>query len=141
MVLLSGVLAWGSLVGGCGGDDGAGTACSAAVDCYPDVVDDLQGGPALCLDRTAGGYCTHECATDADCCAVDGECPAGMAQVCAPFESTGNRMCFLSCEATDVADAGYDDADAYCNDLAARDFGCRSTGGGSQNRKVCFPPG
>jgi hypothetical protein len=50
-------------------------------------------------------------------------------------------MCFLSCEDTDVAAAGFDDSDAYCDELAARDFTCRSPGGGAQNRKVCFPPG
>jgi hypothetical protein len=67
-------------------------------------------------------------------------------QVCAPFESTGQKMCFLSCEADDVraADAGAHDAGvsadtAYCTTYASAAFSCRSTGGGRENRKICAP--
>jgi hypothetical protein len=46
-------------------------------------------------------------------------------------------MCFLSCEADDIPDDR--DEQQYCQDEASRDFICRSSGGGSQNRKVCVP--
>ncbi len=118
-----------------GGGEQAGQTCDVPDECYPDVDDlDALRGDVICLDRVAGGYCTHLCTTDEDCCAVEGECRTGYPQVCAPYESTGMMMCFLSCEADDL---GGDDPDAYCYDNASREFTCRSTGGGSENRKVC----
>lgn len=118
------------------GDSGngmAGAACEVFEDCYPDAnLEEIQGD-VMCLDRVPGGYCTHTCSSDADCCAAEGECDARL-QVCAPFESTGMMMCFLSCEDADV---GEDDPDGYCHDYASPEFSCRSTGGGSNNRKVC----
>jgi hypothetical protein len=124
--------------GGTGGGspDNVGSVCKAPADCYPALDGGALSGPAICLDRTDEGYCTHECQTDADCCAVDGECKTGIKQVCAPFESTGKMMCFLSCE---DADTGGADGTQHCRDNVSPDFGCRSTGGGSKNRKVCFP--
>ncbi len=123
--------------------ENTGSACTNASQCYPGVADaGALKGAALCLDRVAGGYCTHECTTDADCCAVEGECRTGYKQVCAPFESTGKMMCFLSCEEADVTAApGADTTDPalYCQHYANEAFGCRSTGGGSKNRKVCVP--
>ena len=123
----------------CGHDDGndgasgAGSACDVPSDCYPDAdLDEIQGD-VMCLDRVPGGYCTHTCATDADCCAAQGECD-GRPQLCAPFESTGVMMCFLSCEAADV---GQEDPEGYCDAYASPEFSCRSTGGGAQNRKIC----
>ncbi len=125
------------LVAACGDDDeevdGVGSACTKAEQCYADLEAEVAGA-AMCLDRVEGGYCTHACATDADCCTVEGECPGGREQVCGPFESTGLRLCFLSCE--DQADG-----DAYCAEYAHEGFICRSTGGGSTNRKVCVPNG
>ena len=106
-----------------------------------------------CLDRVRGGYCTNLCETDADCCAVAGECETNLKQVRSPFESTGQKMCFLSCEDEDIAaataahglpdagdagDAG-DPATLYCQTFAAPNTTCRSSGGGSSNRKVCIP--
>lgn len=124
----------------CHDDDAefAGQACDVADDCFPDVSDeDLATlGELRCLDRVPDGYCTHLCETDEDCCAVEGECKTDLAQVCAPFESTGERMCFLSCEAADIGDH---DEGSYCQDYAHPAFGCRSTGGGAENRKVCVP--
>lgn len=116
--------------------DHAGQPCMTPDDCYPDVEDPttIVGGPVVCLDRVPEGYCTHECTTDADCCAVPGECATDLRQVCAPFESTGKMMCFIACEAEDVGDA---DANDYCHEYASTGFGCRSTGGGADNRKVC----
>jgi hypothetical protein len=121
---------------GCDDDDddgGVGASCVSADQCYAGLVEEVQGEP-VCLDRVEEGYCTHECGDDDDCCAVEGECPNGKEQVCAPFESSNLRLCFLSCE-------GQEDADAYCDQYAYRGFICRSTGGGSANRKVCVPGG
>lgn len=141
-------------LGGCDNDEGssrggspeqAGEACVSPDDCYPDVADPtLLAGAVECLDRVQDGYCTHQCDTDADCCAVPGECDTPLPQVCAPFESTGLRMCFLSCEqdALDQAEAAgfeFTDDAAFCQRYAHPRFGCRSTGGGSENRKVCVP--
>jgi len=134
--------------GGGGGSGGSpeqtGSACDVADDCYPKVTDHtLIQGEIQCLDRVQGGYCTHLCQTDADCCAADGECETGFKQVCAPFESTGQMMCFLSCEDGDLVplDGGTTapDPETYCQTEASPDFICRSSGGGKQNRKVCVP--
>lgn len=148
-----------SLFVGCGGDadgtndgedvrpmDGAtGAVCEAADDCFDMVADgDLQG-EAQCLDRVEGGYCTHTCTADEDCCAAEGECPDDENQVCSPFESTGQMLCFLSCEPEDLEAAQDDweeppeDANDYCQRGAAYDFICRSSGGGADNRQVCVP--
>ncbi len=123
--------------GACGDDDESsdrvGSACTAADQCYRDL-DRMVAGAAVCLDRVEGGYCSHQCRSDGDCCAVEGECPNGEEQVCGPFESTGQMLCFLSCE-------GQQDGDAYCASYAHEGFTCRSTGGGAKNRKVCIPNG
>ena len=142
-----------TLGGACGGDadvdphgsgvgaggsfpEQTGSKCETEADCYPDVDPaDLQG-EVLCLDRARDGYCTHLCEDDDDCCAVEGECVAGYPQVCAPFADQPDKRCFLSCEASDIGDLGSDD---YCRTYAHPSFGCRSTGGGSENRKVCVP--
>lgn len=115
--------------------DMVGEACEVVDDCYDDVDHADLAGEVQCLDRVPGGHCTHLCQSDADCCAIEGECETDLPQVCAPFESTGLMMCFLSCEGEDVGD----DPDAFCHEHAHPDFGCRSTGGGSANRKVCVP--
>jgi hypothetical protein len=131
------------LVLACGGGDGrfgenAGSACEAVDDCYPDVDHDELQGDVECMDRVEGGYCTHTCQTDADCCAVDGECESGLTQVCAPFENSDTKRCFVACEGADVED--YDGTeDEYCQEFAHSELTCRSTGGGSENRKVCMP--
>jgi hypothetical protein len=121
-------------------DDGAtGAICEVAEDCFPDVEEGALAGDALCLDRVDEGYCTHDCAVDEDCCAADGECDDDFDQVCAPFESTGLMLCFLSCENEDVMAAGAEDDSAFCQEGAGSDFICRSSGGGSANRKICVP--
>jgi hypothetical protein len=120
-------------LGGCHDHhENTGHTCTAVDQCYPGVNPADLLGAAVCLDRVPGGYCTHLCVDDTDCCAVDGECETGFPQVCAPFESTGDRYCLLSCE-------GVADETTYCQDHASSDFGCRSTGGGAANRKVCVP--
>lgn len=131
------------LVVACGGDDPppaahAGQSCSQPSQCYTTLDGATLRGEVQCLNRVEGGYCTHLCATDADCCAVPGECPGGKKQVCAPFESTGQMMCFLSCEADEVSASGVADGE-FCQRFAHPAFGCRSSGGGKDNRKVCVP--
>ncbi len=127
--------------GGTGGTrpEGTGSICEAPSDCYPDVEEGAIEGEILCLDRVQDGYCTHECEVDEDCCNAEGECEEGLHQVCSPFESTDTRMCFVSCETEDVDAAGEDDEGTYCQKRASPDFICRSSGGGSENRKICVP--
>ncbi len=140
--------------GGAGGTAGVpeqtGRSCEAPSDCYPAVEAGALSGEVVCLDRVTDGYCTHLCETDDDCCAAPGECETDLRQVCSPFESTGMRFCFLSCEDEDLrpADAGAPDSATpdvdpgeYCRREAHEDFICRSSGGGSKNRKVCVPGG
>lgn len=129
------------------GGELTGQSCKAPTDCYQGLDAQSLAGEVRCLDRVTNGYCTHLCDKDEDCCAVPGECKTGLKQVCAPFESTGEKYCFLSCEPDDIAaaeDAGVDAGatdDEYCKREASSEFGCRSTGGGNQNRKVCLPTG
>jgi hypothetical protein len=123
-----------------------GSACTVASECYGDIDAGSLKGEPVCIDKVTNGYCTHKCTVDADCCAVPGECRTGLKQVCAPFESTSDSYCFLSCEPDDIAaatDAGASDAgtDTYCENNVSTDFSCRSTGGGADNRKVCLPSG
>jgi hypothetical protein len=139
-----------SLAGGCGDDDDdekknegvggspeqVGKPCEAPADCFPNVKHEDLKGKVECLDRVRGGYCTHQCATDGDCCAIEGECDTDLEQVCAPFESTGLRMCFLSCDSAHVP-SGTSDQE-YCQREASPDFICRSSGGGDP-RKICVP--
>jgi hypothetical protein len=125
--------------GGAGGGPitQTGQSCTNVNECYPNLVDGgVTKGTVTCLTQVTGGYCTHTCGTDADCCAIAGECTPGHPQVCAPFESTGQMYCFLSCEASVV---GSVDATTYCQDYADAAFTCRSTGGGQANRHVCLP--
>lgn len=125
-----------------------GSACKVAADCYQTFdAQSLKGAP-YCIDKVTDGYCTHECQTDADCCAIPGECKTKLKQVCAPFENTGKNVCVLSCEDADIKagnDAGLTDAgtdpNTYCHQNVSSEFGCRSTGGGSNNKKACFPTG
>jgi hypothetical protein len=135
--------------------DNTGAACAAAADCYRTLdAAALQGGQAVCIDKVEDGYCTHECTKDEDCCAVPGECVSGLKQVCASFENSAVKYCFLSCEDTDIrnaADGGLTDAgvvdgggfdgEEYCHTNASLEMGCRSTGGGMDNRKACIPTG
>jgi hypothetical protein len=132
----------GGPTGGSGGrpPEQTGAACEVDDDCFLDVLDGELQGEALCLTRVRDGYCTHTCESDADCCAASGECKTSLAQVCSPFESASDMMCFLSCESEDVAAAdGVDNDQEYCQRYASPDFICRSSGGGSGNRKICVP--
>jgi hypothetical protein len=133
-----------ALVGCSDDDDGppptnTGQACKSVDSCYPGVKEGELLGDAVCLDKVTGGYCTHHCTQDSDCCAAVGECNGNHSEVCGPFESTGEMYCFLSCEDADLEAVKVTDADVYCHTYATAAFTCRSTGGGSANRKVCMP--
>jgi len=105
------------LVGACGGgDEGLYASCDAAGDCDGEVP---EGADAVCLDKGDEGYCSWGCEVDADCSDAD------PALVCASFESEAATYCFPGCDEGD--------------DACPPGFGCRSTGGGADNRKVCFP--
>jgi hypothetical protein len=113
-----------------------GQSCASASQCYP-LVAGLHGTATCLTQGVPNGYCTHTCASDADCCAVSDECPEGYPEVCAPFESTGQTYCFLSCSSSVIGTAP--DPTSYCQQRADSAFTCRSTGGGSNNQKFCGP--
>ena len=96
--------------------------CTTADDCVDVVPEDAAG---VCIDKADEGFCTWSCSVDTDCAGPD-----DAEWVCASFESEGALYCFPSC-------AGADDE----GDACPPGLGCRSTGGGSDNRKVCFPEG
>jgi hypothetical protein len=134
------------LAGACGGDETStpptqtGQTCMVAAQCYPGVADSgALRGEVTCMTKVPDGYCTHTCTADTDCCAVDGECVASHGEVCSPFESTDMKYCLLSCEDAALKAAGATDADSYCAKYANAKFTCRSSGGGSENRKICSP--
>src|SRR5688572_32754954 len=87
--------------------------CEEASDC--DVPD---GRNAVCLPKADEGFCSWTCSTDPDC--AGGE----LKMVCSPFESNPQSYCFPSC-----------DGGAACPE----GLSCRSTGGGNENRRICFP--
>ena len=120
----------------CGEELGVGGACELADDCFPGIDRSALEGDVECLTRVSGGYCTHSCDEDLDCCAVAGECLSDSVQVCAPFENSAAKSCFLACEPADIGDM---DENEYCAEFAHPAFSCRSSGGGSENRKVCVP--
>ena len=119
-----------------------GQSCSQASQCYVGLDASALAGQVTCLTQLQNGYCTQTCQSDANCCAVPGECVTGFKDVCASFESSGATYCFLSCDPADIAaapDAGTTDPNTYCQRWADASFTCRSTGGGSANRKFCGP--
>jgi hypothetical protein len=142
------------------GVEPAGQACTAPSECYTQFDGGAEEaglqGDITCIDKIPNGYCTHECEDDTNCCAVPGECQTNVRQVCSPFTNVAvPKYCFLSCEDDDIAraiaahaDAGYYDggvvdggtvADEFCRSFASIHATCRSSGGGSENRKVCIP--
>jgi hypothetical protein len=135
MVLLVVVAACGSK------QEHVGTPCTMASECYPDVSDKSKiMGAVTCLTQYPGGYCTHICTADTDCCATPGECKTGFKQVCSSFENQPTTYCFLSCDPADIAaspNEGVTDPTAYCQKFAGSTLTCRSTGGGTLNRRFC----
>ena len=144
--LYAGVALVFSMLAACGSDDNngpsptnTGQTCMTADQCYPGVKAGELVGDAVCMDKVAGGYCTHLCTQDDDCCAAAGECAGARAEVCSPFESMADMYCLLSCEDDDLEKTALTDADVYCHTYVGSAFGCRSSGGGANNRKVCMP--
>src|SRR5882672_7471692 len=92
--------ALGAILNSCGSSSGGagpapqqtGAACTSPAQCYPAIdAAALVGGSAQCLPKVTGGYCTHTGSTDADCCAVPGECADRVAYVCSSFESMPDK--------------------------------------------------
>ncbi|MBI2893581.1 MAG: hypothetical protein HYY06_08505 [Deltaproteobacteria bacterium] len=130
---------------GCGDDDdssGTGQTCEVAEDCYRSVAGDVPGDPN-CFTNVEGGYCSHTCTSDEECCSLEGECDFGgrgsLEEVCAPFEAFAGTYCFLSCEDDVLQLLPEDQRDTYCEDISS-DLHCRATGGGDP-RRVCLPEG
>ena len=133
----------GSSSSGTGGPNTqTGSSCTSASACYPSLDAGALHGQVTCLTQLQNGYCTHTCASDADCCAATGECPAGIKEICASFESSGQMYCFVSCASADITadpNAGTTDPTAFCQKVANASFTCRSTGGGRNNQQFCGP--
>src|SRR5262245_34491240 len=69
----------GAGAGGIGGADArspepTGQACQTVADCFFGIEAGALSGAVECISKVKDGYCTHRCNTDADCCAVPGEC-------------------------------------------------------------------
>jgi len=109
-----------SCLASCGGDLYA--SCDTTEDCDDVVPDDAEGE---CLEVSTENVCTWSCTVDDDC-GSDEDYP----RLCAPLESQEGMWCFPSCEDEDVEDPDHPCPDGYT---------CRSTGGGSDNRKFCAP--
>ena len=129
------------VAGGCSSSSGASGAtsssCTSASQCYPGVdAGALKGTPA-CLTSVGNGYCTHTCASNADCCSGPDNCAAAdIKEICGSFESSGANYCFVSCAAADLP-AGTTDASAFCAKTVGGSSSCRSSGGGSNNTQFC----
>jgi hypothetical protein len=93
----------------------------------PSNCESPEGTTAECVDGDGGGFCTWACAADADCNPVRDEYRWDF--VCAPFESSEGTHCFPACSGADDPNEGE----------CPPDFSCRSTGGGTENEKVCYP--
>lgn len=112
----------------CGGPE-VYRPCASVADCVDPVPEDTEG---VCLEKSQEGFCTWTCTHDDDC--DDGEHPHPL--VCAGFEDEAGSFCFPSCDDGDSDDeGGGEDGEGAC----PAGFVCRSTGGGSANRKICFP--
>lgn len=100
------------VVPGCN-DSGLYAPCDAAKEC--DVPD---GREAACVKKDDYGFCSWTCTNDSECQHDDEDL------LCASFEENPDQYCFPSCASRQS-----------CPD----DFTCRSTGGGANQRMVCFP--
>lgn len=139
MTKLSVFLVVGAVVIACSSSTQVGQPCTSASQCYPGIDAAAIQGTPTCLTSITNGYCTHTCTTNADCCAVSGECKSGYKEICAPFESNPQTYCVLSCDPADIAASGNGtmDPNTYCQKFGNASFTCRSTGGGSSNVKFC----
>jgi hypothetical protein len=94
-------------------DSGLYAPCDSPGDC--DVPD---GREAACVKKDSDGFCSWKCDSDNECRHDDEDL------LCASFEDNPDKYCFPSCG-----------GDESCPD----GFTCRSTGGGVNQRRVCFP--
>src|SRR5260370_38451111 len=83
-----------------------GLACTTVNQCYPGIEGGALQGQAACLTQVPGGYCTHTCTTDSECCAIAGECGGAQPELCGPVESTHRKYCFLTWQTSAVNAAG-----------------------------------
>jgi hypothetical protein len=129
MMLIVSLVAW----SGCGGGDPTYAPCDTPDDCA--VPEEAE---AECLDKAGEGFCTWSCSSDADC-AFDDDPDPDWTRVCASFESEPGSHCFPSCREGDEGDESDESDESDGDGSCPEGFSCRSTGGGSDNRKVCFP--
>lgn len=119
--MMRAALVWFILLG-CGGREEVYNACEEPADC-----DVPEAAEAVCIEKNTEGFCSWECTVDDDC-AEDGD--EDFDFVCSSFESETALYCFPSCETVDSG-----------GEECPPGYGCRSTGGGNDNRKICFPEG
>ena len=115
-------------------EDNAGDAyegvydpCAEVEDCEGQVPEDVE---AACIPKAedADGFCSWICAEDADC---SEEFDEDFDYLCASFESQPEKYCFPACRE--------DDPELSEDEICPPGYECRSTGGGVENRRVCFP--
>ena len=107
----------------CGGpEETAYNACQEPEDCEVP-----EGAEAVCIEKNSEGFCSWSCMVDDDCAEDTDE---DFDYVCASFESETALYCFPSCQEVDSG-----------GEECPPGYGCRSTGGGNDNRKICFPEG
>ena len=102
-------------------------ACEVSEDCEGLVPEDVEGQCIGQLDDGAG-FCTWSCVEDMDC---SEEFDEDFDYLCASFESEAGKYCFPGCRE--------DDPDVPEDEVCPPGYECRSTGGGAENRRVCFP--
>src|SRR5215472_288737 len=80
-----------------------GSGCTTAAQCYPGLDAAALQGTVTCLTQLQNGYCSHTCQTNVNCCAVPGECPTGLKEVCSPLQSAGLTYCLVACDTASIA--------------------------------------
>lgn len=100
-------------------------------DCFEGL--EIQGD-AICFTQVEGGYCSHTCTSNADCCAVEGECDPAFDYVCTGLEERSGSFCFVACNLE-----GFSGGDQSICDAVAEGLECRNTGRGVGSQ-VCLPP-
>ena len=127
--------AWLLCTASCKSDDDGGAdgefaglydACQSNEDCAETVPEDAEG---QCIGQLEdGGFCTWSCVDDSDC---SEEFDEDFDYLCSSFESETGKFCFPGCRE--------DDPDIPEDEVCPAGYECRSTGGGAQNRRICFP--
>ena len=102
-------------------------ACESSEDCEGLVPEDVEEQCIGNLDD-GSGFCTWSCVDDLDC---SEEFDDDFDYLCASFESESGKFCFPGCRE--------DDPEIPDDEVCPAGYECRSTGGGAQNRRICFP--